>query len=84
VGWMHVIHYVIGGSSQFKCYPHLLALPNPKSRWGGGAPPPCAPPWGAAARRGQIVLIAEQQVKPKPAGVPEERPAALTCAGAPV
>jgi hypothetical protein len=40
----------IGGSSQLKCYPHLLALSNPqKNRWGGGA----------AARRGQIVLIAE-------------------------
>jgi hypothetical protein len=58
----------LGGSSQFKYYPYLLALSNPKKSLGGERPPPpppCAPPC-AAARRGQNVLIAEQQVKPKP------------------
>ena len=34
-----------GRSSQFKYYPHLLALSNPKKIAGaGGADPPCAPP----------------------------------------
>ena len=56
----------IGGSSQFKYYPYLLALSNPKKSLGRGRSPPCAPPWDAAARRGQIVLIAQQQVKTKP------------------
>jgi hypothetical protein len=48
----------IGGSSQFKYYPYLLALSNPKKSLS----------WDAAARRGQIVLIAQQQVKTKPDG----------------
>jgi hypothetical protein len=40
----------LGGSSQFKYYPpYLLALSNPKNRWGGGVPPP-APPPGAPLR----------------------------------
>jgi hypothetical protein len=59
----------LGGSSQFKYYPYLLALSNPRNRWGGGTPPPAPPPWGAALRRGQIVLIAELQVKTKPPGL---------------
>jgi hypothetical protein len=38
---------------------------------GAGAFPPLRPPpWDAAARRGQIVLIAQQQVKTKPRRVP--------------
>jgi hypothetical protein len=55
----------IGGSSQLKYYPYLLALSNPKKIAGAGAFPPCPPPC-AAARRGQNVIIAEQQVKTKP------------------
>jgi hypothetical protein len=44
----------LGGSSQFKCYPYLRALSNPKkSLRRPPHPPPCAPPQGAAARRGQ-------------------------------
>jgi hypothetical protein len=31
------------------CYPYLLALSNPKNRWGGGVPPPVPPP-GAPLR----------------------------------
>jgi hypothetical protein len=36
----------LGGSSQFKYYPYLLALSNPKKSLGRGRSPPCAPPPG--------------------------------------
>ena len=51
-----------GGSSQFKYYPHLLALSNPKKSLGCYAQP--------NKRREQIVLIAPQQVKTKPCASP--------------
>jgi hypothetical protein len=58
----------IGGSSQLRYYPYLLALSNQKSA-GAGAFPPLLRRCAAAARRGQNVLIAEQQVKTKPGHV---------------
>jgi hypothetical protein len=66
----------IGGSSQLKYYPYLLALSNPKKNAGAGAFP-----WGAAARRGQIVHIAEQQVKTKPAENPVSSPGVARARG---
>jgi hypothetical protein len=36
----------LGGSSQFKCCPYLLALSNPKKNTGAGAFPPLRPPLG--------------------------------------
>ena len=49
----HKMSDPLGGSSQFKYYPYLLALSNPKNSLGRGRSPPCAPPWGTAARRGR-------------------------------
>jgi hypothetical protein len=36
----------LGGSSQFKYYPYLLALSNPKKSLGRGRSPPLRPPLG--------------------------------------
>ena len=55
-----------GRSSQFKYYPHLLALSNPKkSRGRGGRTPPCAPPRRRCAAPG---LGCAQPKSPKPHG----------------
>ena len=42
----HKMSDPLGGSSQFKYYPYLLALSNPKKSLGRGRSPPCAPPLG--------------------------------------
>ena len=40
----HKMSDPLGGSSQFKYYPYLLALSNPKQIAGAGAFPPLHPP----------------------------------------
>jgi hypothetical protein len=42
----HKMSDPLGGSSQFKYYPYLLALSNPKKIAGAGAFPPLRPPLG--------------------------------------
>ena len=78
MGWLHAIHEV--GARSLSTIPTSLALSNPKKSLGRVCSPPCAPPCAAARRglgyaqpnkrRGQIVLIAPQQVKTKPCASP--------------